>query len=75
MTAGRLISSLSTATVLVAAPIKARIEVRAFVGDQTRSAPVAGIRVLGVTSASNVASMAATSAGLVSVTRKSRVVG
>ena len=70
---GSPISSFSTASVCLAELITARMAACELVGDHTRSAPSGGVTFLCAKSALNVATMAATSALLVSMTAKSLV--
>ena len=74
-TAGSSISSSSTARVCLAAAMTDKMDVSAFEGDHTRSVPSGGTTGRPVKSALKVATMAATSARLVSITPKSRVPG
>ena len=75
VTAGSSISSSSTARVRFAPSMTDRTDAFAFVGDHTRSAPSGGVMARPAKSALKVATMAATSARLVSMTAKSRVPG
>ena len=59
----------------MAALITASTDALAFVGDQTRSVPSGGVTDWPAKSALKVVTMAATSAGLVSMIAKSRVPG
>ena len=67
------ISSFSTESVCLAPLITARIDDCELVGDQTRSAPSGGVIARCAKSALKVATIAAMSAWLVSMTAKSRV--